>query len=368
MEEEMNSKKLALVAVLAVVIMSALAQPGLAQAQKQTQEKEKIYIPKDVKAVLEQGLAARQGVPVIPVTVSSHYFFPYYRVPGLMHNVFELKVKNADLSFAPVKSAAAPAAKAEEKKETTEAFEAVPASDMQVQFDLFLQFRQVENNVPGKIAKEVFIPTEIIIPADEYKPDTEEVYYVGYDLPPGSYLLALAVRSMDQKKTGTTYYEFSTPDWSKLEGKIETTPIIIDKEIGQMPSQETRTILHRGFFTYLVLKITPNIPKAIPQKSNLELLYFVMGAKANDQGKFALETGMEVKQGDTLMIKYAPTVYDLPYVSLPLPLKQTLKKTSGTAETTEVKDLAPGKYTLSVKITDKMSGGSVDKTVDFDVI
>jgi hypothetical protein len=176
MEEVMNSKKLMLVVVLVAFILSAISSPGLAANQKETkeqpktQEKEKVYIPKDVKAVIEQGLANRQAAPGIPLAVTQHLFFPYYRAQNLTHNVFQVRIKNADLGFGPVKpAAAAPAPKAEEKKpeekkETTSAFEVVPSSDMQATFDLFLQFREVENNILGKIVKEVYVPTDIVIP------------------------------------------------------------------------------------------------------------------------------------------------------------------------------------------------------------
>jgi hypothetical protein len=288
-----------------------------------------------------------------------------------MHDVFELKIKNADLGFAPAAAAAAPAAKPaekkEEKKETTEAFETVPAADMQAVFDLFLQFRAIENNVPGKVVKEVYVPTDILIPAAEYKPENVDDYFVAYDLPAGNYLLSLAVRTMDQKKIGTTYFEFSSPDISKTEGKIEATPIVITKDVGQMQIQETRTVLHRGYFTYLVLKITPNTAGSVPSKSPLDILYFVLGAKPNDQSKFALETSFEVKQGDKVIVPYASTIYDAPYVSLPLPLKQTVKITSGTTVKTETRDLAAGKYTLVAKITDKTSGATITKSVEFEV-
>ncbi len=374
MEEVMNRKRLMLAVLLAAFVLTALVGAGIAQqkdskTQAPPQEKEKVYIPKDVKAILEQGLAARQGLTGIPVNVTNHLFFPYYRAQGLMHDVFELKIKNADLSFAaaPAAPAAAPAAKPAEKKETTEAFEAVPAADMQAVFDLFLQFRSIENNVPGKIVKEVFIPTDIVIPAAEYKPENVEDYFVAYDLPAGSYLLCLAVRSTDQKKVGTAYFEFTSPDASKMEGKLETTPIIITKDVGQMQTQENRTVLHRGYFAYLVLKITPNTTASIRAKSTLDLLYFVLGAKPNDQGKFALETSFEVKQGDKVVIPYASTVYEAPYVSLPLPLKQTVKITSGTTEKTETRDLAPGKYTFVAKITDKTTGATVTKNLEFEV-
>lgn len=223
----MNSKKLLLVVVLVAFILSALPIAGLAQAQKETQEqakpqeKEKVFIPKDVKEVLEQGLANRQGQTGIPMTVTQHLFFPYYRVQNLIHNVFQIRIKNADLGFAPT-AAAAPQAeekKPEEKKETVSAFEEVPASDMRAYFDLFLQFRIIENNVPGKIVKEVYVPTDILIPADQYKPEAEGIYFVGYDMPPGNYLLIAGIQRMvpgpDKKKLvkllGSSYYEFTSP-------------------------------------------------------------------------------------------------------------------------------------------------------------
>jgi hypothetical protein len=385
MEESMNSKKLLLVVVLAAFVSSAVALPALAQNenedQAKPQEKEKVYIPKDVKAVLEKGLANRQGETGIPVTVVQHLFFPYYRAQNLLHNVFQVRLKNADLGFVPVKALAATAAKPEEKKpeekkETTSAFEEVPATDMQANFDFFLQFREMVNNVPGKIVKEVYVPTEIIIPAKEYNPDQEGVYFVGYDLAPGNYLLVAAVQRVtpgpDKKKLqtllGSIYFEFATPDPAKLEGKLETTPLLITKDITQLPAQETRTFLHRDSFTYLVLKIIPNAAMAIPQKAKLDILYFVLGAKANDQGKFALDTNMVIKSGDKDMIKYSSTVYESPYVSLPLPLQQTVKITSGDTERTETRDLAPGKYVLVVSITDKVGGGTVTKTMNFEVL
>ncbi len=380
----MNGKKLVLLAVIAAFVLNAFsAGPAFAQKKEEAkpQEKEKVYIPKDIKAIFEQGLAARQGQTGIPLTITQHLFFPYYRAQDIVHNVFQLKIKNSDLGFAPAQAPGAPAAKPEEtkageKKETTSAFEEVPSTDMEARFDLFLQFRETADNVPGKVVKEVYVPTEIIIPAADYKPEEESFYYVGYDLAPGSYLLVAGVQrfvpSPDQKKLqsilGSTYFDFSAPDPTKLEGKLETSPLLITKSVEQLQGQETRTLLHRGYFTYLVLKITPNVAKAIPSKSPLDILYFVMGAKANDQGKFALETGMKVMQADKPAIEYASTVYEAPYVSLPLPMQQTMKTTTGTSAKTETKDLGPGKYTLVVTITDKNGGGTVTESLDFEII
>ena len=69
-----------------------------------------------------------------------------------------------------------------------------------------------------------------------------------------------------------------------------------------------------------------------------------------------------------LAVKFAPKTYDNPFISQPLPLKQTLiTKDKDGKESQTVKDLGPGSYTFICKITDKISGRTRTKTVDFTV-
>ncbi len=69
-----------------------------------------------------------------------------------------------------------------------------------------------------------------------------------------------------------------------------------------------------------------------------------------------------------MAVRFAPGKYETPLVPQPLYLKQTLIITSEEeGERRETRDLAPGKYTLSLKITDNVSGKSGTKTIDFEV-
>jgi hypothetical protein len=60
-------------------------------------------------------------------------------------------------------------------------------------------------------------------------------------------------------------------------------------------------------------------------------------------------------------------MYEAPLVSHPLPLKQTVQIKTGDQVRTEERDLAPGAYTLHLKITDKISGNACTKQYDFTV-
>ncbi len=68
----MNRKRLMAAALLAGLALSWLVLPGTVQGQQaepQKQEKEKVYIPKDIKAIMLQGLAARQAIDQAIATI-----------------------------------------------------------------------------------------------------------------------------------------------------------------------------------------------------------------------------------------------------------------------------------------------------------
>ncbi len=338
----MNKNRFLTVGLLAGGLLGLFAGSGSAQ--------DKVFVPRDIKALFEEGLASRRVLSGIPVETTRHLFFPYYASPGLMHNVFGLRIKNASLPFAPD-----PASISVEK------------ADMKASFDVFLQFREIDGGKPGKIAGEIYVPAEIVIPAGAYQAEAAEVYFLGSDLAPGTYLMALAVRTKDKTATGTAYFEFTTPNPAKLGPDLGLSPIVLIEKIEQMPAQEDRTTLRRGEFTYLVLKIRPNLAEAIAPQKSLEFLYFVIGAKPDAQRKFKLETAMEVRQGDEVKIVFDPTVMESPFVSLPLPLRQTIITRLGDKETRDTVDLKAGRYTLVVKIKDAVSGATVTKNADFEI-
>ncbi|MBS3819833.1 hypothetical protein KGY73_10075 [bacterium] len=295
-------------------------------------------------------------------------FIQYYYLPARqnLHNVFLFKVKNSDLGFAPPQT--------EESKEEGKTEQSSPSGNLEAQSHIFIQFNKMKNGQPGELVKEVYIPVEIKVDSESYQPDKKSLYSTGYPLPPGDYILSMAIASEDLEKIGTQYFEFSPPDPASFKNNLGTTPIFFVKNIERMSSPETKATVHKDFFTYSVLKITPNLKNRFKPGDMLDIFFYVFGAQPNSSKKYGIDIQFKVFKGDKLFIKYAPQSYEkAPIVSQPLPMKRTVlvKKKKGeevVSEEKEKRDLEPGSYTLSAEIEDTISGKSLTKKVDFTVV
>lgn len=346
---------------LTIFTLSLLASP-LGQKQKPQQPKgTPIYIPEEVKSVMLAGMANRQPRLDIPFTIDQNIFLPARE--GL-HSIFLLKIKNADLGFHPVT-----ADQTIKKEETTaqESQTASPSSNqLQASFNMFLMFNLVEGD-KYKTVREVYVPCNLIEDAASLDLDKEDYYFFGYPLLAGHYLLSVALTSLDLKKIGVQYYEFTLPDPASFQNSMETTPIFFIKSIDRIEAPEMRTTLHRGFFTYSVVKIVPNIDRVFNIGENLDIFFFIFGAQPSAEQKYNIEINYEVKKDEELAIRWVPQTYDNPLISQPLPLKQTVIIKQGEEQRQETRDLPQGKYTLGLQIQDKISGKTLTKTIDFEV-
>ena len=363
----MRSKNFIVPVLLAGFMFSLLVVPSFAgsgnlQAQDKQEKKEakqpaaKIYIPKEVRDVMLGGLQARTARMDIPFSVFRSTFLP---AQANFYVFLFLKMKNADLGYAP--PAPAPAAK------DAAAAPAPAAAKVAARFDLFLQFHKMENGAPTQIVKEVYIPTAMELDAATYDPEKEDWYTVGYPLPPANYLVAVGIATHDLKKIGTQYYEISLPDLKTLKD-LDTTPVFFLKDYKELQQAETVAELHREYMRYAILQITPNIDSTVAVGDPLDLFFLILGAQPNDQNKYDIECQYEVREGAKDAVKFAPAKYDNPFISQPLPLKQTLvTKAADGKESQSVKDLGAGSYTFICKVTDKISGRTCTKTVDFTV-
>ena len=363
----MNAKKIIVPVLVAAVGLSLVA--GLSAGQKQKdkekpqtkQEQEKIFIPKEIKAILAEGLPTKQGRQDIPVSIYYNLFLPAQQN---FHDIFFLKMKNSSLGFAPV-SATPAVPPAPPKKGPQQAAVQETPQLLQANFILFIQFNLLKEGAQPESVKEIYVPCTFQVPAEGFDPEAEETYTFGYPMPAGHYILAIAVTSPDLKTVGTAYYDFAVPDPAGFAKSLETTPIFFVKEMEQMEGVETRTVVHRGFFTYSVLKVIPNLEKTFSAGQNLDIFFFIFGTQPNAENQYDIEVNFEVKQGEKSSIKWAAQNYQNPLISQPLPLKQTLNIKTGDQERTETKDLPPGDYTLVAQIKDKISEKTITKTVDF---
>jgi len=365
---------LILVAGLFVSFSQAAQRKGKAPAKPQ----EPIFIPAPVKTVMEAGIATRQGRQDIPITIIRNYFFP--AAQGSLHAAFLFKVKNADLGFvpaapvvsvgsianAPIVCPADLAGPFAREQATAQQEVTVPAK-LQAKIDLFIQFRQMENGAPSKVFKEVYHPVVFEEDSATYDPEKEEWYSVGYPLPPGDYLMSLALTSPDLTKIGVAYHELSLYNEMTIKEPLDTTPIFLVKKMDQMEAVETTMEIHKGFFTYSILQIVPVLDNAVAVGESIEIFYFVFGAKANDQQKNDIEATYEIKQGDTSILKWEGQKYEIAVVSQPLPMSKSMLIKDDKGERQETTDLPAGKYELVITIKDNIGGSTIARTMDLEI-
>lgn len=351
-------------------ILSLLLLPCLAAQEKKQEEKAQesrpVFIPQEVKSVFEEGIKTRQARLDIPFTIIKHLFLP---AQENMHSIFLFKVKNVDLGFYPIAPIPERPEKKEQKEEVKEAppeSEIVPAK-LQSNSSIFLQFNKLEGNEPGEVVKEIYIPVNFQVESSSYEPDKEELYTTAYPLPPGNYIISMAITSLNYEKIGTQYFEFSLPNPFSFTDSLDTTPLFFVQNVKRMDSAELQPEIHKDFFTWSILQIEANFERILSSGEFFELFFYIFGVQTSEDGKYNIEVNYEVLKGEEKAIRFAPGIYDLPLVSQPLRLKQTLIIKSEEGERKETQDLEPGKYTLSLKITDKVSGKSVTKTMNFDV-
>ena len=366
---------------LSLFTVFAQAMPQKPQEPKKPEAKpaQREIIPKEIKAIMQEGLATRQGRQDIPFTIFKSLVFP---VRGGMHAVIFFKAKNSDIGYA-APAAAAPAP----KNQPAQPAPAAPAAGMlEARLALALEYLQPDATGALKTYKDATFGVNLQTESAGYDPNKEEWYSFGYPLPFGKYTLVMLFTHIDPKtgkpdikKVGVGYYDLVLPGPDTYQNTLETTPLFFARNIEQMPSYEARPTVHKGLFTYSVLQIVPNIDSIVTaeDKAQIEILFFILGAKAKDepaaqaqpavqtsQPKYEIEINFEVQKEDgSTVIKWQPQNYVSPLVDQALPLKRTLK----TGEKTEQKDLEAGKYTLVIKIMDKVSGLTLDKKMPFEV-
>ncbi len=362
-----------LITVLSLGFILNLAFPPSSAAQEMEKEEEpqeavKTFIPEQVKSVFKEGIATRKEHLDIPFTIIKHLFLPAQQN---LHSIFLFRVKNADLGFFPI----APTPESpEEKKEKEE--EKIPPPEtesppikLQANSHIFLQFNKLENNIPGELVKEVYIPFNLEVESSSYEPDKEELYTTGYPLPPGNYLMSMAITSEDLKKIGAQYFEFSLPDQASFTDTLETTPIFLVNNIKNMDSLETTSEVHKSFFVYSILQVETNVENIFSPGAQFDVFYYIFGAQPGESGKYDIEATYEVLKGEEKVIRYGLATYEAPIVIQPIPLKKTvIIKSETEVEKKEERDLEPGKYTFSINVIDKISGNSISKKIDFEII
>lgn len=343
----MKSRRTVMLVCGLAAVLILFSAMGTAQKKAGNPDSEnpqdRVIIPEPIQAILEEGLAARDGRRDIDIDVFQYYLFP---AQANLHTVFLFKARDGQLGFIPADG---------------------PEGTLEARFNVFLQFRQMQNGKPVRIAREVYIPAVLQDNVETFDPEAEAWYSAGYPLPPGDYLLAMAVTSLDLQRVGVDYMEFSLPNPAAIRNALDTTSILFVDGMEQMPAVEMRAELHKEYFTYSVLQIVPNIDRVIAPGENIEIFFFVFGAQPVDQQKVGLEVSYEVRKGEEPQIRWEAQKYETILIIQPLPMIQTVIIKDDEGERTEQRKLEPGSYDLVIHVKDTISNNTIEKTVAFEV-
>jgi len=357
----MKLKNLNVFVLIFGLTIGTLSIPNLnAQVQDPAQVVEELareFIPAEIMSIIKSGLDTRTPNTGIPFDV---FKFLYLPAQQNMHGIFFFKCKNAELGFQGITQPAGV-----EEKEVS-AFESTP-TQLISRNNIYLYFKQLN----GDYEKQIYVPFNQKADGITYAPEEEAYYTIGYPLPPGDYVLAMAIASSDQQKVGIQYYEFSLPNAGSFT-EIDITPVFFINQMNEMEAVEMQTQVHKGFFTYSLLQMEPNIGHVFTRIDNLDIFFYIFGIQANAEGKYDIEINYSIAQGEEIAIRWATTKYEYPVVSQPLPMKKTvIVKTTDAegneSETTEERDLEPGTFTFTMEIRDNLSGKSATKSVEIEV-
>lgn len=342
---------LAVLFTVSVLALSVKAAPGPQKGKTDAKPQAKSMMPKEVAAVIQEGLATRQGRQDIPFSIFKTLILPAQQ--NNLYPVFFFKAKNGDLGYAPSTTG---------------------TGQMESTLKFFFEFLQAD--AAGALKPKSGGSNQIVLTTDGagYSADKEDWYSFGWALAPGKYTVALALTTADLKKIGVAYTDVTLPAPEAYETSLyPTDPIIVTGM--DTTEQDQKPSIHRSYFSWGGAKFTPNVMSEIKVGDSLEIFFFIIGAAPKDPAAARPVLDLEVNyqvddEAGKAAIKWAPQSYEQYFVSQPLPLFQTLQKQDekGTVLSTEKKPLPAGKYTLVATVTDKVSGKKGEAKMPFTVI
>ncbi|MFQ6070778.1 MAG: hypothetical protein ACE5LC_09700 [Candidatus Aminicenantales bacterium] len=316
--------KAALVSFFILIFILALL-PFSSLARKQT------AIAPKIAEIFDRDAAARNELHDIPLNLAGNLYFPAQE--DSLYSIFLLKVKNRDMGF-------------KEKEETPET--------LATRIHVFLRFYSMNKSEIENVVKEVYIPYSAEEKKEGFELDEENLYTIGYPLPPDHYLLALAFASDDLSRVSTIYYEFTLPGRTSYSKKLVTSPLFFYHSIKETSEPEVRVRVHKGYFPYGYLKIHPRPDNIFSEGENLNLFFFVFGASPDPASRSVkLKVTYAIKKEGEVITKFPTQNIYSPLIDQPIP------------PISQNEYLQEGKYALNIKIEDEVSNKSLEEELEF---
>ncbi len=312
-----------------------------ANGRSQQEEEKPVKIPEEVKSVMELHLPAREPRPDIPLSYSKTLYFPYQND---YYTVFLFEIENKALGYG------VPFIPEEKKEDTEQGMQEKETQDqdqmLSCDVDFFFRIYSLgEDGQPKDVHKEIYLPYGDRVSSKDYDPDEKNIYSFGTMFPPGRYLLCAAAASLDLTKIGLVFQEFYLPSASDFRKNLSLTPLFFVKSLKRIPSPDSEIVLYKNIFHYATLEIEPYTDHRFTSQEKLDILYFILGLKPGEDGKFGFEVSYIYKKDEEEIVKFEPRVENVPAPIVSIPLGLSFKD----------KILEPGEYILEITIKDQNS-------------
>lgn len=344
---------LAFVFAFAFGLITSFAQenaPKSKNPQKPpAKSQDKTIMPKEIEAILQEGMPARQGRQDIPFSIFKNIVYPAQG--NCLYPLFFFRAKNSAFDFGPA---------------------AGTPSQLEPRARIYLLLFKADEK--GNFKPQIRAATRLGFKSESasFDPDKEDWYSFGLPLPVGKYVLSMALTSPDLKKIGVGYYDFELPGPESYKSSLMISEPLIYKSIEEI-QPEKEIMVHRGLITWGGLEVIPLIPETVSLGEDLNMVFFIYGAapapqKQGQRPQYDIEIAYEVqKENGEAAAKWSPQTYQSYFINQEFPLVQTLLIKDAKGEHQERKPLTAGKFILSFQIKDKISGLSVERKLPFEI-
>jgi hypothetical protein len=190
----------------------------------------------------------------------------------------------------------------------------------------------------------------------------------------GEYELFIAVKekgTVDKKqqaKTGLLRKDLTVPDFTAAE--LSTSSVIIAESVEPVQTALTNEQQQENPYTFGTMKIVPSADPKFKKEGELQVVFWIYGASADASKKPDVQIDYNFHQktpeGEKYFNKTAPQ--QLNATTLPPQFDMALGHQLPGSLVVPLASFPPGEYRLEIKVTDKPSGKTLTRDVNFSVI
>jgi GWxTD domain-containing protein len=180
----------------------------------------------------------------------------------------------------------------------------------------------------------------------------QSIYQKSLPLRPGLYRLDIVVKDVNSGNVGAINTRLAVPRYD--EEKLEASSLILADQIERVPAKQIGT----GQFVLGSSKVRPKLDASFNTSDKMGIYLQVYNLKPDEKThKSDASFVYTVKRGDQQIMQFKETSADMKQTGEQVTIERLLPLAT----------LAPGKYTLEVRATDKLAQATISRSADFSI-